>query len=175
MDAVDEAQVNTFIDRLESAWKEGQKVLFMGNGGSHATVSHMCNDFQKCMDLECGKPMKSICLSDCTPLLMAWANDTEYPNIFAPQIKCWVEPGDLVIGVSGSGNSPNVINGIEMSNKLGAHTFGLAGYDGGKLAKTAAECIVINSFSMQQVEDMHMILFHIAFCAVRDRNLIPAV
>ena len=172
MDQVDDAQVDQFVDLLNEAWQADRRVLFMGNGGSSATVSHMVNDFQKCMHLECGKPMRTICLSDCTPLLMSWANDTEYANIFKPQVECWAEPGDLVIGVSGSGNSENVIRGIIRANELGANTFGLAGYDGGRLSTLAKHCIVIDSFSMQQVEDMHMILLHIAFCAVRDRNLI---
>ena len=105
---------------------------------------------------------------------MSWANDTEYANIFQPQVECWTEPGDLVIGVSGSGNSENVIRGIIKANELGANTFGLAGYDGGRLSKLAKQCIVVESFSMQQVEDMHMILLHIAFCAVRDRNRLVA-
>lgn len=174
MDQVQDEQVDILVDLLDQTWRNGHKALFMGNGGSSATVSHMVNDFQKCMDLECGKPMRTICLSDCTPLLMSWANDTEYANIFEPQVNCWAEPGDLVIGVSGSGNSENVIRGIVKANELGATTFGLAGYDGGKLVEVANHSIHIKSFSMQQVEDMHMILLHIAFCAVRDRNMVGA-
>jgi D-sedoheptulose 7-phosphate isomerase len=171
MDQIPEAQVESLISLLEEAWHSGRRVLFMGNGGSAATVSHMVNDFQKCLHLECGKPMKTICLSDCTPLLMAWANDTEYANVFAPQIETWAEPGDVVLAVSGSGNSPNVIRAIEKANEMGATTFGLAGFKGGKLAEVAQECIVVPSDSMQQIEDLHMILLHVVFSAIRDRNL----
>jgi D-sedoheptulose 7-phosphate isomerase len=170
MDQIPEEQVFRLTDRLEDAWRRGARVLFMGNGGSAATVSHMVNDFQKCLQLDCGRPMKTLCLSDCTPLVMAWANDSEFANVFAPQVECWAEPGDLVIGVSGSGNSPNVLNGIQKANEQGAHTFGLAGFRGGKLAELAKECIIVPSESMQQIEDLHTILLHVAFCAVRDRN-----
>ena len=170
IDLVSPAQVIRFAELLEEAWKNDRRVLLMGNGGTSATVSHIVNDFQKCMDLECGKPLKTICLSDCTPLVMAWANDTEFANVFAPQVKCWAEPGDLVIGVSGSGNSPNIINGMVMANEMGAMSFGLAGFGGGKLAQTAKECIVVDSTNMQQIEDLHMILFHVVFSIVRDRN-----
>jgi phosphoheptose isomerase len=171
LDEVPAAQVERLADLLEEAWKEGRRVLLMGNGGSSATVSHIVNDLQKCLDMECGKPLKTICLSDCTPLMMAWANDTEYANVFAPQVAAWAEPGDLVIGVSGSGNSPNILRAIEKGNELGAMTFGLAGYSGGKLAQSAKECIVVPSDNMQQIEDLHMILLHVVFSVVRDRNL----
>ncbi|MEP6754115.1 MAG: SIS domain-containing protein [Chthonomonadales bacterium] len=172
IDEVQSDEVDQFIDLLDDVWKNNRRALFMGNGGSSATVSHMVNDFQKCMHLECGRPMRTLCLSDCTPLVMSWANDTEYSNIFQPQVECWAEPGDLVIGVSGSGNSENVIRGIVRANELGANTFGLAGYDGGRLVELSKHSIHVKSFSMQQVEDMHTILFHIAFSAVRDRNVL---
>lgn len=173
LDEVPEAQVQRLADLLEEAWKNGRRVMLMGNGGSSSTVSHIVNDLQKCLDLECGKPLKTICLSDCTPLMMAWANDTEYANVFAPQVKAWAEPGDLVLGVSGSGNSPNIIRAIEVGNEVGAMTFGLAGYGGGKLAQTAKECIVVPSDNMQQIEDIHMVLLHVVFSVVRDRNRVP--
>jgi D-sedoheptulose 7-phosphate isomerase len=124
---------------------------------------------QKCIHLDAGRPLKTLCLSDCTPLILAWANDTEYANIFAPQVECWAEPGDLVIGISGSGNSPNVLNAIEAANARGAVTFGLCGFGGGKLANMAKESIVIQSDNMQQIEDLHMILLHVVFSMLRDR------
>ena len=114
--------------------------------------------------------MKALCLSDCTPLIMAWANDTEYANIFAPQVECWAQPGDLLIAISGSGNSPNVIRAVEKGNELGAHTFGLAGFEGGLLATAARECVVVQSDNMQQIEDLHMIMLHIVFTLLRDRT-----
>lgn len=169
VDEVKEQEVVRLVEKLERVWREGAQVLLMGNGGSAATASHIVNDLQKCIHLESGKPLKALCLSDCTPLLMAWANDTDYSNVFAPQVECWAGPGDLVIGISGSGNSPNVIRGIEAANARGADTFGLAGYRGGKLVHVAKECIVVRSENMQQIEDVHMILLHTAFSALRDR------
>jgi D-sedoheptulose 7-phosphate isomerase len=141
----------------------------MGNGGSSSTASHIVNDLQKCIHLDSGKPLKAICLSDCTPLVMAWGNDTDYSNVFAPQVECWAEAGDLVVGISGSGNSMNVINAIEVANRLGASTFGLAGYSGGKLAQVARDCLIVRSENMQQIEDLHMIVLHVAFSLLRDR------
>jgi D-sedoheptulose 7-phosphate isomerase len=169
MDAVQEAQVERLVGALEEAWREGRRVLLMGNGGSAASASHIVNDLQKCIHLESGRPLKTLCLSDCTPLLMAWANDTEYANVFAPQVECWAEPGDVVIGISGSGNSENVIRGIEAANARGARTVGLAGFRGGRLAQTAQECLVVPSDNMQQIEDLHMIMLHVVFSALRER------
>src|SRR5207248_145891 len=159
------AEVETMVEALLEAWRSGRRVLLMGNGGSSSSVSHIVNDMQKNLHLESGKPLKTMCLSDCTPLMMAWANDTQWDNIFAPQIECWVEPGDVVIGVSGSGNSMNVINGIEAANRAGAVTFGLAGFQGGKLKTATPHCLVVKSDNMQRIEDVHMILLHILFSA----------
>ena len=170
LDSVDHSRVEALTNALVNAWTEDRRVLIMGNGGSSATASHIVNDLQKCIHLESGKPLKALCLSDCTPLMLAWANDTEYANVYAPQVECWVQPGDLVIGISGSGNSMNVINAIDTANRLGAQTFGLAGYGGGKLAASAKQCIVVRSENMQQIEDVHMVILHIAFSALRERT-----
>lgn len=170
IDRVSEADVERLIGALEGAWREGRRVLVMGNGGSAGTASHIVNDLQKCIQVESGRPLKALCLCDNVPLVLAWANDTEYANVFAPQIECWAEPGDLVLGLSGSGNSPNVVRAIEAANARGARTFGLAGHQGGRLAQVAQECIVVPSDNMQQIEDLHMILLHVAFSALRERT-----
>ncbi|HZT42239.1 MAG TPA: SIS domain-containing protein [Chthonomonadaceae bacterium] len=169
LEKVDAAEVDRMVETLLEAWRNGRRVLFMGNGGSSSSVSHICNDLSKNIHLEAGKPLRALCLSDNTPLLMAWANDTAWENVFAPQVECWAEPGDVVIGVSGSGNSMNVINGIEAANRKGAVTFGLAGYRGGKLKETAQHCLVVESDNMQRIEDVHMILLHILFSALLQR------
>jgi D-sedoheptulose 7-phosphate isomerase len=169
LERIDSAEVERIVDALVQAWQNGNNVLLMGNGGSSSSVSHIVADLQKNIQLETGRPMKTICLSDCTPLLSAWANDSAWDNVFAPQIRCWAGPGDVVIGVSGSGNSMNVINGVEAANGLGATTFGLAGYSGGKLKNTAQHCIVVESDNMQRIEDVHMALLHAIFLAVMDR------
>lgn len=168
-DAIDAQEVTALVDALLEAWQNGRRVLFMGNGGSSSSVSHIVNDMQKNLALEAGKPLRALCLSDNTALLMAWANDTEWNNIFAPQVECWAESGDVVIGVSGSGNSMNVINGIMAANNAGAKTFGMAGMGGGKLKTVAHQCMVVLSDNMQRIEDVHMILLHLAFASLLDR------
>jgi D-sedoheptulose 7-phosphate isomerase len=169
IDCVDEARVDRLVDLLQGAWASGRRVILMGNGGSAATASHIVNDLQKCIGLDSGRPLKAMCLSDNTALVLAWGNDTEFANIYTPQVECWVEPGDLVIGISGSGNSPNVVRAVQRANELGATTFGLAGYDGGALARTAQECLTVETRNMQQIEDVHMAVLHVAFSALRNR------
>ncbi|HZO92017.1 MAG TPA: SIS domain-containing protein [Chthonomonadaceae bacterium] len=169
LNKVDMAQLERMVEALLAAWRDGKRVLLMGNGGSSSSVSHIVNDLQKNIYLEAGRPLRTLCLSDCTPLMMAWANDTAWENIFAPQVECWTEPGDVVIGVSGSGNSMNVINGIAAANRAGATTFGLAGFQGGKLKDTTQCCLVVPSENMQRIEDVHMILLHVLFSTVLER------
>ena len=167
--AIDVTQIEHMVETLLIAWRQGRRVLLMGNGGSSSSVSHIVNDLQKNIHLETGRALRTLCLSDCTPLMMAWANDTQWDNIFAPQVVCWAEPGDVVIGVSGSGNSMNVINGIQAANEAGATTFGLAGYSGGKLKDTAQHCLLVTSDNMQRIEDVHMVLLHIIFSTLLER------
>ena len=169
LDAIDPNQIDALTDLLFEAWQNNRRVLLMGNGGSGSTVSHIVNDMQKNIGLESGRPVRALCLSDCAPLMMAWANDTNWDNIFAPQVQCWAELGDVVIGVSGSGNSMNVINAITSANAIGAITFGLAGYGGGKLKDAARHCLIVPSDNMQRIEDVHMIVLHLVFSALLER------
>lgn len=169
LETLDIAFIEEMTDALQEAWQAGRRVLFMGNGGSSSSVSHIVNDLQKNIQLETGRALRALCLTDNTPLLMAWANDTEWGNVFAPQVHCWAEPGDIVIGVSGSGNSSNVIHGICAANAIGARTFGMAGYQGGRLLQTARRCLVVPSENMQRIEDVHMIALHTVFSALLHR------
>src|SRR5689334_17651491 len=97
LDQIDPHEIEQIVETLLRAWRGGQRVLLMGNGGSSSSVSHIVNDLQKNIFLEAGRPLRALCLSDCTPLMMAWANDTHWDNVFAPQVECWAEPGDVVI------------------------------------------------------------------------------
>jgi D-sedoheptulose 7-phosphate isomerase len=169
IDALSEEQIESLADHLHRRWKTGGKILLMGNGGSSATASHIVNDLQKCIHCETGTALRTMCLSDCTPLILAWGNDTEFANIYAPQVECWAEPGDLVIAISGSGNSKNILNGVEAGKAKGAFVFGLAGYGGGKLAAMCDECLTVRSDNMQRIEDLHMIVLHLAFSLLRER------
>lgn len=156
-------EIHKVADLLKDAYQNNKQVFIMGNGGSAATASHLACDLQKGITSMCPKRFKVMSVTDNVSLMTAWANDSDYSEIFAQQIATWVEPGDLVLGISGSGNSPNVIKGIEVGNEKGAITAGIAGYEGGKLAKVAQHCIVVHSDNMQHIEDVHMVLAHLLF------------
>ncbi|HUV05751.1 MAG TPA: SIS domain-containing protein [Armatimonadota bacterium] len=155
--------IRKIAELVVSAYKSGKQVFIMGNGGSAATASHLACDLQKGVGSMGDRKFKVMALTDNIPLITAWANDTDYSNIFAEQLATWVEPGDLVMGISGSGNSPNVINGIEAAKRKGAVTAGLSGFKGGRLAQVADHNVVVASDDMQHIEDVHLILGHLIF------------
>lgn len=169
LEGLDTQHVERLVEILEECWRDGRRVFLAGNGGSAATASHIVNDLQKCIQLDTGKPLKAMSLSDCVPLVLAWANDTEYENVYAPQVECWGEPGDLLIAISGSGNSPNILRAVEAARSRGVQTFGLTGFMGGELAALVDECLIVPSTNMQQIEDVHMIILHMAFSLLRAR------
>ena len=168
---VPERDVEAVIDLLWDNYQQGRRVVFCGNGGSAATASHLPADFQKNMFLDGGKPWECLSVVDSIPLLTAWGNDTEYANVFAGQARTWLRPNDLLIAISGSGNSPNVLAAVEAAHEAGALTIGWSGYGGGKLAKIAQYTLVVDSHNMQMVEDVHMVLGHVVYSALRDRLL----
>lgn len=169
LDAVDPAQVEKVVDLLLAAYREDRRLVFCGNGGSASTASHLVCDFMKNILLDGGKPFEVIALTDSPALLSAWGNDTEFANIFAGQARTWLRPGDILIAISGSGNSPNVLRAVEVAHEAGATTVGFCGYGGGKLAGLAQVNLVVDRRNMQQVEDLHMIFGHVIFSALRDR------
>ena len=134
-------------------------VFLIGNGGSSSTPSHSAGDWLKTLGI------KAICLTDNTPAVTAFANDTDYDNIFKGQLEVFLEKGDVVIGYSGSGNSPNVIQAIEYAKECGNTTIGITGNykngKGGKLNFIADISIVVNTESMERIEDVHLIINHI--------------
>src|SRR5262245_21236801 len=156
-------QIGGLVDRLLAAYDENRQVFLLGNGGSASTCSHIVNDFQKCIYLAGGKTFRCQSLTDNVALMTAWANDTAYENIFAEQLRPWVQPGDLVFCVSGSGNSANVLKAARLAREMGAYTVGLAGYQGGKLASLVDEALVVPCDNMQRIEDCHMIVLHLLF------------
>jgi D-sedoheptulose 7-phosphate isomerase len=147
-------QIQKVIDKLEWAREKGKKVFLMGNGGSGSTASHLICDFNKF------RRVKAIALTDSMSLITAWSNDDDYSLVFKEQLRTLADKGDIVLGISGSGNSKNIIEGIEFAKKLGCYTIGFAGYDGGKLKQVADECIVVEVKNMQHSEDMHTLLGH---------------
>jgi D-sedoheptulose 7-phosphate isomerase len=138
----------------------------MGNGGSASTASHFACDINKGCCLDLPKKFKMICLNDNLPSIMALANDIDYRSVFVEQLKNFFESGDLVIGISGSGNSENVLNAVQYARQNGGTTVGFSGYSGGKLAEMVDTAFVARVDDMQKVEDLHMILVHMIMQAV---------
>lgn len=153
---------------LSEARAAKRTVFTMGNGGSASTASHVAEDIAKGTITE-GKPrFRVIALTDSLPGILAWANDASYEDIFIEQLKNLMDPGDVVIGISGSGNSMNVIKAIEWANANGGVTVGFSGYDGGKLKRNAKWNIHVPSYDMQKVEDLHLMFLHILFRLLAD-------
>ncbi len=156
------------VERLEEPRLQGKSVFLFGNGGSAATASHFASDLSKGA-ICAGKPrIKASALTDNIALLSAWANDTAWENIFAEQLENFVEPQDIAIGISGSGNSVNVLKGIEVAKSKGAFTIGFTGFDGGKLKDIVDIAIVVPNNNMEQVEDIHLLLEHVITTCLRE-------
>lgn len=154
-DLIDQV-VNTLLECAE----RGNKVFLCGNGGSASTASHFACDLAKNTLVSGAPPFKVVALTDNVELLTAWANDSDYGNVFAAQLGPLVENGDVVIGISCSGNSNNVLNALELARDRGATTIGFTGNEGGRLPEMVDVCIRANSSHIAQQEDIHLILEH---------------
>ena len=158
---VDVHEIAAIAEVLHTAYQQQKTILVMGNGGSGATASHMVCDMNKGACFHAEKKFRFISLADCTPTILALGNDIDFESIFVEQLKCYAQPGDVVMGISGSGNSPNVLRAIEYAKKLGCVTIGAVGFEGGKLKSLVDHCFHVKINDMQIVEDVHMILVHI--------------
>ncbi len=152
--------INNVMNEIESAKERGSTVFICGNGGSHATASHYCCDFNKGVSSEQEKNTNFICLADNVPTITAIANDISYDEIFSYQLKNRLKPGDLVFVISGSGNSKNIVRAMEVAKERGNRIIGLCGYNGGKVKEMADVCVHVDINNMQITEDVHMILDH---------------
>ena len=160
LSSLDSDDINEIMNVLENARLKGRRIFICGNGGSASTASHMECDFNKGISYAQDVKYDIECLSDNVAMMMAIANDIGYEDIFAVPLKNKLKKGDIVIGISGSGNSENVIRAFEYANNLGADTIAFTGYSGGKLKKMAKYSIHVNIDNMQIVEDVHLILNH---------------
>ena len=148
-------------DILQDARETGKQVFVIGNGGSAAAASHMVCDFSK-NTREAGKNrMRVLCLNDNIPSVLAYANDEGYEVIFSEQLLALGRPGDVLIAISGSGNSTNVLKAIETAHEMKIKVVGLIGFQGGKVKDVADVCLIIPSDSMEMIEDVHLIINHI--------------
>jgi len=154
-------QIWDVIYALIDAWQRRARVFLLGNGGSAATASHMAYNLNKLIIVPGQPRLKAIALTDNVPLMTAWGDDTAYENIFVEQLLNFLEPGDVVIGISPSGNSPNVLKALQVAREHGAITIGFTGRDGGRLKDLVDHCILVPSDHISQQEDAHMILDHV--------------
>ncbi|MFC2055727.1 SIS domain-containing protein [Chloroflexota bacterium] len=155
------------VSILRNAREEGQRVFVFGNGGSAATASHMACDLGKNTRVP-GRPhLRIICLNEGIPTMTAYANDEGYEKVFSEPLLSLAESGDVAIAVSGSGNSPNVLKGVQTAKELKLKTVGLTGFEGGKLEDMVDTCLVVPSDSMEKIEDVHLIVNHILTVLLR--------
>ena len=175
MDILPLVEARQAVDALFRAYQTDHTVFTFGNGGSAALASHMAADFGKgthvpgLPSLALVKRLKVFSVVDNVPMLTAWANDTNYAGVFAAQMENFIQPGDVAFGISGSGNSPNVLRALELARRIGASTVGLTGCGGGKMQALLDCAMVVPSDLMQQVEDAHLILAHLIFLDLKAR------
>lgn len=170
IDNLNRDEIDNFINILNYAKENGKNIFIMGNGGSAATASHFCCDFNKGMSYNQDKRFKLICLNDNVATMLAYANDVSYDDVFVEQLKNFLTKDDIVIGISGSGNSKNVLKAIEYANIIGATTLGMVGFNGGMLKKIAKYSIHANINDMQITEDIHMMLCHMLYSITMNKD-----
>jgi D-sedoheptulose 7-phosphate isomerase len=159
---LDMDQIERLSGLIEEVYHAGRFVFIIGNGGSGANASHLAEDLAKCTlcDFENQKRLRVLSLTDNTAGIMAWANDEGYDRIFVEQLKNLASPGDLLLAISGSGNSPNVIKAVEWANRHGLTTVGITGFGGGKLRQLAGHNLHADIGDMGIVESLHQVVFH---------------
>jgi D-sedoheptulose 7-phosphate isomerase len=161
INGLDHDQIDSAMNAIMKAYEKEGRIFIFGTGGSAATASHFVCDFNKGVSMDLKKRFDFICLNDNVPTVLAIANDRGYDNIFADQLKNRLRKNDLIIAISGSGNSPNVINAVRYAKDNGNKVITLTGYDGGILMGLADHPVHVNIRDMQKVEDVHMILDHL--------------
>jgi D-sedoheptulose 7-phosphate isomerase len=156
------------VEELWRCCREGKKILTMGNGGHSNTAAHMINDLAKHTVSSDDKTQvvahhlrfRTLCLNDSVSFVTGIGNDMGFDHIFSEQVANWAEPGDVVIGISGSGNSPNILNAFAEAKKRGAITICYSGFEGGKAKAIADISIIVPCHKMVQVEDFHLMINH---------------
>ena len=166
LDSINRSDMERWSDVIYEAWKSGSFVYIIGNGGSGTTASHMAEDLGKSTlhetDLkdESKKRLKVLSLTDNAGWLMAVGNDLSYDQIFVQQLMNYGQPGDVLLAISGSGNSLNVLNAVDWANRHGMKTFGITGYSGGKVKEIQQDGLHVDLNDMGMVESIHLCLFH---------------
>ena len=163
---IDPAEVKALSDAVYACYEANRFVFICGNGGSGSNASHFCEDVGKGTlrreDYENDRKrrVKILSLTDNTPYILAWGNDEGFDRVFVEQLKNLAGPGDLLVAISGSGNSPNVLRAVEWANAHGLKTFGCTGFTGGKLRTLSHQCLHVPLDDMGIVETVHLAAFH---------------
>jgi D-sedoheptulose 7-phosphate isomerase len=158
--SIDLEKVGRAIEILARARDEGRRIFVCGNGGSASTASHFATDLVKGASYGRTARFRILALTDSLPTITAYSNDVSYECIFVEQLKNFAEPGDVVIAISSSGNSPNVLRAVEYGNSIGCQTIALSGRDGGRLGPLAQLNIQVSHAHTGRIEDLHMIVLH---------------
>jgi D-sedoheptulose 7-phosphate isomerase len=172
--AVSEEEVLRIGEALLRARQRGSTVYLLGNGGSASTASHAANDLTKTGSVDGGPALRTVSLPDNVSMLTAWANDTSFENVFSAQLEALLRPGDLVVAISGSGNSPNVLGAVETAREMDALSVGLTGFAGGRLREMADLSVVVPALAQGPIEDVHLILVHVLTEILKRAELEPA-
>jgi D-sedoheptulose 7-phosphate isomerase len=163
---IDPAEVTALADAIHDCYAKGRTVFLCGNGGSGSNCSHFCEDLGKGtlrredFDNDKKKRLRVLSLTDNTPYILAWGNDEGFERVFVEQLKNLAQPGDMLIAISGSGNSPNVLRAVEWANRHDLRTFGCTGFSGGKLRALAQQNLHVPLDDMGIVESIHLTAFH---------------
>jgi len=163
---LDADQVQALADAIFECYEHRRTVFVIGNGGSGSNASHLCEDLGKGtlrredFDNDDKKRLRILSLTDHTPYILAWGNDEGFERVFVEQLKNLAAPGDLLVAISGSGNSPNILRAVEWANRRGLTTFGCTGFGGGKLRALAQKSLHAPLDDMGLVESIHLTAFH---------------
>ncbi|MGB5844103.1 MAG: SIS domain-containing protein [Anaerolineales bacterium] len=171
LDQLSEEVIEQVLDILHEARLDNRQVFILGNGGSASTASHFVCDLGKNTRVQGTPNFRVMGLTDNMALFSALANDEGYENVFSQQLGNHLQPGDVVIGISTSGNSPNVINAMHFANTMGAQTIGFTGFTSGDLGSMVDIDLHVPSHSIEQVEDIHLVLEHLITKALRDKAM----
>lgn len=172
LDQVPLESISRFIDHIEEIYLQDRTIFVIGNGGSAATASHLSCDLGKTV---LGRAplvqsrLRVISLTDNMPLITAWANDEGYEHIFAEQIRASARPGDMIIAITGSGNSPNIVKAVQAARDLGLKTIALLGFDGGQIRQLVDDYVLVPSSNYGFIEDVHMIAGHLITAYLKQR------
>jgi D-sedoheptulose 7-phosphate isomerase len=171
LDDLSEEVIDQVLDILHTTRMTNQQVFIMGNGGSASTASHFVCDLGKNTRVKGVPNFRVIGLTDNIALFSALANDEGYEHVFAKQLGDYLQPNDVVIGISTSGNSQNVINAILFAKSIGAKTIGFTGFDSGELGSLVDADLHVSSHSVEHVEDIHLVLEHLITKGLREKAM----